>query len=254
MTLKEIRAFLEKNDSILIKVLYSYLFIFFGFFIYYNYIHYGYSSNYLNIHDIEAPLFKAIEKGIDLETFKSLINQERLQNHENSDIRKNPHKYLKMFWISKNQVYVERPLEDVLLKMKAQYIVNSENNYDKQFIDKINNLIKENNYTNPFEKLEPQQIYLLENIKIKADTLYEKIEKDVSLIVEEFDNKNKLVNEYLAKSRLSYRNSIIAMSISAASLLLVLLTNIFKLFSQRTNKNIEPTETDIGTETEEKLI
>jgi hypothetical protein len=85
---------------------------------------------------------------------------------------------------------------------------------DSIFCAKLRAIIEENDLLNPFDKLENNQKYYFENLKTKLDTSYTEVAPDVIRIVDELDNKNKLVTRYLDKSEISFYVSISALIIS----------------------------------------
>lgn len=85
---------------------------------------------------------------------------------------------------------------------------------DSIFCAKLRAIIEENDLLNPFDKLENNQKYYFENLKTKLDTSYTEVAPDVIRIVDELDNKNKLVNRYLDKSEISFYVSISALIFS----------------------------------------
>lgn len=124
------------------------------------------------------------------------------------------------------------PLSEVLSDLRIKYFLEKEQrrysrktyvikdsisvDADSLYFSLLNRIIDEYNKKNPFDKLEPNQRDILNNIQQKLDTGYVKISGDVSKIVDEMYNKNQLVTKYLDKSDTSFRISIIALIVTIA--------------------------------------
>ena len=86
--------------------------------------------------------------------------------------------------------------------------------------------MQENREKNPFDLLSDIQKEYFENlrIKLKNKNTYDDVKNDVENIVSELNEKNRLVNDYLDKSNISYYLSIVALILA-----------IFPIFSQTIN-------------------
>ena len=127
-------------------------------------------------------------------------------------------------------IYNSRTLESKLLTSPKEFYSNEtslsfilndilvdtykNNSKDSAVIDKLNMILIEYETINPFDKLESTQIYSFNNIKIKLDSSYVKIQPDINKIVDELTNKNQLVNAYLNKSDISFYISIFALFVT----------------------------------------
>lgn len=174
-------------------------------------------KRFYNKSSFERKISAIINNGGGLESIKHIQ-----KNIDNADEKKSYCNYL----FDKEVIEVtDKPnLTNLLFNLKAQYYEDT----SKAFINDINSLnsiIAKYNTTNPFDNLEENQRYLFNNVVNQSDTLYQYIEEDVNKIVDELVYKNDLVKEYLSNAKSSYRNSIIAMSISTLSLLLVVYIN-----------------------------
>ncbi len=99
-------------------------------------------------------------------------------------------------------------LSEVLEELRTQQFL--EGSPDLEFLTKLNKIITEYTDSNPFDKLEPGQKDLFENIRVKLTTNYSEISSDVNKLSDELSNKNKLVNEYLSDSQTSLIVSIVS--------------------------------------------
>lgn len=112
---------------------------------------------------------------------------------------------------TKTEYYPENvALSTILDDLRTKYYMEG----NKKLIEKIDPIIKLYETTNPFDKIASNQKDILENIRIKSGDNYEKISSDVNNIADELSEKNKLVDEYLADSKLSFWISVIALVFS----------------------------------------
>lgn len=125
-------------------------------------------------------------------------------------------------------------LNIVLLNIKSEYYFQEIDSSSIVRISKLEKIIQDYNDINPFDKLESQQKYFFENLKIKLDSNYIMIAEDVLKITDELHRKNSLVSEYLSNAKSSFKISIIALSVSSISLILALYFNFFRRKNQST--------------------
>lgn len=108
----------------------------------------------------------------------------------------------------------DTPLSFILQDLFSEYYSTRNFKSDSLYLSKLQNIIKENEETNPFDKLEDHQKYNFDNIRAKLDTSYINIQSDIIKITDELNNKNQLVNKYLNKSDTSFNLSIIALAVT----------------------------------------
>jgi hypothetical protein len=85
---------------------------------------------------------------------------------------------------------------------------------DKTLIPQLIKITSEHEEINPFDNLQASQRDYFENIRIKTSDSYSKISNDVNNIADELSQKNQLVSEYLADSKMSFWISITALLLS----------------------------------------
>lgn len=158
-------------------------------------------AKFLNKEDLKKEINAVIEHGGDIDIVKHvferkvrvskpILNQsEFLQKHYPEDVT------------------IAFVLEDI----RADYFKTNTPNDSSVYLSKLNEIIAENNITNPFDKLEDPQKYNFENIKSKLDSNYVLIQSDINKVTDELNIKNQLVGRYLSRSELSYKISIIAL-------------------------------------------
>lgn len=100
---------------------------------------------------------------------------------------------------------------------------------EKNLVEKIDLIIKEHEEINPFDQLPINQRDYFENIRIKSGDSYSIISNDVNNLVDELYEKNKLVDEYLADSNMSFL-------ISVFGLVLSIIISGYQIFSSRESK------------------
>ncbi|MDO6611947.1 hypothetical protein Q4601_06885 [Shewanella sp. 1_MG-2023] len=120
-------------------------------------------------------------------------------------------------------------LNDVLMSLKAEHYTQT--NPETQFLNKLNAIIIEHNEVDPFSKLLNHQKDLFDNVRFKAKGSYNDIDDDINKIAQELYSKNKLVDEYLDKSNLSFW-------VSVFGLVIALLTTLVQFIATRKNKYV----------------
>jgi len=103
-------------------------------------------------------------------------------------------------------------MEKVLKDLKAELFLKD--NVNQELAKRIKDKLNEHKRTDPFDKLEPGQKVHFEAVQTKLAGKYSDIQTNINRIVDELDNKNKLVAEYLTDATLSYKISIIALIIA----------------------------------------
>ena len=106
------------------------------------------------------------------------------------------------------------PLSSVLNDLCVDYLKGIPSKADSLYYSRLQTIIQENQYRNPFDNLEDIQIRYFENIKYKVGDKYDVVADDMNQIVKELSNKNQLVSKYLNKSTSSFIISIIALFFS----------------------------------------
>ena len=105
----------------------------------------------------------------------------------------------------------------IQVKKTRKLYLNSEVKPD--LIKLISEKLNEHEQSNPFDRLEPGQRVHFELVQTKLGTNYVQIQDNINRIVDEIDNKNKLVDKYFSDATMSYRISIIALLIGLLALL-----------------------------------
>lgn len=120
-------------------------------------------------------------------------------------------------------------LSDLLVKYYKEKTTASDSNY----LERLQNIVTDYNAVHPFDGLEENQKYYLENIRQKLDSNYIFIQEDIVKVGDELDRKNQLVNKYLDKSEISFNISIFA-------LFLTILFSVWQLIqNHRTGKKLD---------------
>ena len=143
-----------------------------------------------------------VRKGGDLDMVKHIYDT-RPMTHDHF-----PHLHANDYYVG--NVSLSAILKDIEVDSYKELKVGE----DSIFCAKLRAIIEENDLLNPFDKLENNQRYYFENLKTKLDTSYKEVTPDVIRIVDELDNKNKLVSRYLDKSEISFYVSIFALIIT----------------------------------------
>ena len=181
-------------------------------------------EKYFNKEKYKASIQLSVKNGAKIDNIKHLYDSRILE--------KKPLFSSKDEFISK--YYTENTsLSFILQDLLSDYYTNSKFEKDSIYICKLNMIIKENQETNPFDKLEISQKYNFENIRLKTDSNYVKIQSDIIRITDELDSKNQLVNKYLNKSEISFNLSIIA-------LIITILLSAYQIFQNYSStKNVQ---------------
>ena len=158
----------------------------------------------ISIKTIQKLIIQAVKNGASINNIKHIYDARLLE--------KKPFFSNKDEFTAKN--YTENTsLSFVLQDILSDYYTNSNFKTDSLYLCNLKT-IKENEETNPFDKLEMSQKYSFENIRLKTDSNYARIQSDIIRITDELDSKNQLVNKYLNKSEISFNLSIIALIIT----------------------------------------
>lgn len=162
-------------------------------------------EKYFNKDNLKKLITQAVKNGASIDNIKHIYDARLLEK--------------KPFFSSKDEFAAENYTENTSLSFILQdllsgYYTNSNFKTDSLYLYNLKTIIKENEETNPFDKLEISQKYSFENIRLKTDSNYVKIQSDIIRITDELDSKNQLVNKYLNKSEISFNLSIIALIIT----------------------------------------
>ena len=164
-----------------------------------------YEKKGLKKENIKKNISKIIYNGATIKDIKHLFESE-LKNKKNIE---------DFFNLKLNDYYPSSTsLTFILNDLLLDYYKRDSVSLDSSYLLKIRNIIKENELTNPFDRLEVSQKYNFENIRSKLAKNYYLIQTDINKITEELDKKNQLVNKYLDKSTLSFWLSITALVVS----------------------------------------
>jgi len=124
-------------------------------------------------------------------------------------------------------------LMQILMDIKTIYYIEKKAKYSADFLDKLNNVIKEYNELSPFDLLDYNEKYYFENIKKISGNNYPKIKDDLKRIYTELNIKNILLDKYKSKIKWLSIFLIIISFISAAVFILF----IFSIVRHKKNKH-----------------
>ena len=185
---------------------------------------YNQENAYFDKNEIQESLRKVIYNGASIDEVKRVYNN---KNVENKPIIFNKSDYMKTHYTSNTSLAAI--LSDLLVNHFNQDSIAS----DSTYVIRLRNMISTYEAIHPFDCLEENQRYYLENIRLKMDSNYYYIQEDLVKLGDELDRKNQLVNKYLDKSELSFKVSIIA-------LILTFIFSIWQLFqNHKTDKKID---------------
>lgn len=163
---------------------------------------YNQENTYFDKKEIQESLRKVINNGASIDEVKRVYNT---KNVEGKPIIFNKSDYMKTHYTSNTSL--SAILSDLLVHHYNQDSIAS----DSTYVIRLRNLISTYETIHPFDGLEENQRYYLENIRLKMDSNYYYIQDDLVKLGDELDRKNQLVNKYLDKSELSFKISIIAL-------------------------------------------
>ena len=124
-------------------------------------------------------------------------------------------------------------LSTILADLRVKYYKEISKKADSVYLYRLNNIVSDYNAVHPFDGLEENQKYYLENIRQKLDSNYYFIQEDIVKVGDDLDRKNQLVNKYLNKSEISFNISIFA-------LFLTIVFSIWQLIqNHRTGKKLD---------------
>ena len=187
-------------------------------------------ESYFNKDVSKKLILAAVKNGASLDNIKHIYNTRVL--------------YTKPIFVKKdnftNENYTANTSLSFILKdMLLDYYIPKDFKVDSLYLCSLKDIIKENEETNPFDKLEENQRYSFENIRLKTDSNYIKIQSDIIRITEELDSKNQLVNKYLNKSEISFNLSILAIIITS-------LLSVYQIYQNYSSaKNLQKVIADI---------
>jgi len=152
---------------------------------------------------IRVEIKNAIGNGAKLDVVKHIYNNRKIEEPQ----------ILKYLFFRLEDFYSESTsLSTILYDIKVDCYQRPP--IDSVFIEKLETIILENEEINPFDKLESNQKIMFENIRKLLNENYSPIQDDLNRIADEMNNKNILVEKYLAKSSLSFWISIGAVGIT----------------------------------------
>jgi hypothetical protein len=179
-------------------IIYSLIVLTMSFLFMFGEIKYDYSRK-----QIDESISNLISNGADLDTINYELKNSQLEQ--------------KSFLIGDEFYGDNVNLSDVLISIKRNYYKDRQPR--DTFSTKLDAIITEHNEVDPFSKLQSYQKDLFSNVRYKADVSYVNINADINKIVQELDNKNTLVDEYLDKSNLSFWVSMLGLFIAVITAL-----------------------------------
>ena len=196
---------------------------------------YGSFYNYVPKKVLIKELVPLVENGADVESFQQAVLSLSDYKQVKDSVRMHYNSYFRTFSIDDEGVRTVVTLDKVLRFLKNEHLKSVPLLMNDPFLKRIDSLISDNNYLNPFASLDKNQSYYLKNVKDNLGGNYSLISSDIENVVDELIEKNKIQDEYLLKARLSYRNSIIAMSIASVSFLLSV---VFSIRNSKKNQRV----------------
>ena len=159
---------------------------------------------------VKVDMIAAIKNGANLPVIKKVYSQrDKYESNYGNSISM-------LLDAKKRGISIERgnypgntTLSDILDECEKDYFVSGSK--DSLYLSKLRVVIEENQLTNPFDDLDANQKFIFENIRQKLDTNYTTVQGDFNKVADELKQKNRLVTDYLAQSRLSFWISIIAL-------------------------------------------
>lgn len=176
-----------------------------------NYIPKEYNFVILKKNEFQEDVISMINNGAVFEDIKHIYDS-------NKQKQENPIDCI-MYILHKNRNDFYSKTDDslgfILRDIKSHVIINKEK-YENNFINlnkKLELFIKENNEKNPFEILETNQKDIFINLRTKLSALnyYDNVKNDIEKIVQELNQQNNTIKEYLSDATNSYYISIIAL-------------------------------------------
>lgn len=155
--------------------------------------------------EIQESLRKIINNGGSIDEIKRVYDNKNIEERR-LDFKSS--KYVKSHYIS------DTPLSAILSDLLVEYYKQDTIIADTAYVVRLRDLITSYETIHPFDGLEENQRYYLENIRLKMDSNYYLIQDDLVKLGDELDRKNLLVNKYLNKSEISFWISIIALIIT----------------------------------------
>lgn len=155
-------------------------------------------SQVVNKKEITTSIREVIRNNGNIDNIKHIYNSRTIENKYSPS--------LKDFY--SNETSLSYILNDIIIEEYKSV------DKDSVLINKLNKMLKEYEIINPFDKLENTQVYSFNNIKMKLDSNYVKIQPDINKIVDELANKNQLVSTYLNKSDISFYISVFALFVT----------------------------------------
>jgi len=149
------------------------------------------NGEYINKNTLKENITIAYKKNANLETIKKIFNDKRniYKNYGIWNIYIIPN-ILGADYQLKSSIKIDNILNEI-----KNDLYTEEKQTDKESIEKITKLIKENQKTSPYEVLEENQKTFFKNIsiKLKNDEKYREIEDDIENIIKEVEKKNKMI-------------------------------------------------------------
>jgi len=191
---------------------------------------------------IKTKLKNIINNVAGLDLVKFVYNKREIQER----------KYYHLLF-EKSSIYPEPiSLSYILNEIKVDHFLSSDSTIK---INKVDSIIKLHNQIYPFDKLEEDQKVMFDNIRVKSGVNYDIIKTDINRIADDLTNKNKLVEDYLGKSELSFWISIGALILTFIfSIIQISQSLYYYRKSKSTDSNIEEDSEELGSEAENKNI
>lgn len=162
-------------------------------------------GTYINKKEVQESLSKVIHNGGSLDEIKRVYSTKKA---ENKLFIFNKDEYLDSHY--RSDISLSAILSDLLVNYYKQDSIVT----DSTYVMRLRNMISTYETIHPFDGLEENQRYYLENIRLKLDSNYYFIQDDLVKLGDELDRKNLLVTKYLNKSETSFWISVIALVIT----------------------------------------
>ncbi len=163
------------------------------------------TQKFISKNAILPPMSKVIKNGGSIDEVKHIFNSKTLVNEPFFGANRE---------FKESHYQGDVALSYILSDLLVEYYQKDQFKEDSLYVTRLYNIIEEYNTIHPYDGLEENQRYYLENIRQKLDSNYRLIQEDIIQLGDELDRKNLLVNKYLAKSETSYVISIIALALT----------------------------------------
>lgn len=156
-------------------------------------------KDYVDKKIIKNDINLLIKNSADFNTIKHVFENKKVTEKTN---------YTILVQGNENSYAINITLSQVLLDIKADLFLSGKT--DVKQISKIDALIELNNAKNPFDGLPMNQKDIFENIVLKANSNYPKIQTDINKLSNEMRNQNSEIAKYDTNAEINYYITIVS--------------------------------------------